>query len=104
MNFQNERFLLQAARLLEQPLDYLRRFTRMELKILMEDRKAELEGERLFWHRKFAELFCVIINSNGWKKKGSPPAKVENFMPRSFSHTDGKIRVDTSFTDWVRAK
>lgn len=103
MNFGNERLLLQASRFLGTSVDHLRRFTRAELETLIEDRRDEIENDRLFWHRKFAELFVVLVSSNGFRKKGARLPKVEDYMPsHTKRHTGATVRVDDGFVGWLR--
>ena len=103
MSFANERLLFQAARFLGTSVEHLRHFTRAELDTLIEDRREEIEDDRMFWHRKFAELFVVIVSSNGFRKKGARLPKVEDYMPAPTKrHTGATVRVGDGFVGWLR--
>lgn len=102
MRFQNERFLIQAARYIGVSVDYLRRFTRAEIATLIEDRQKEEEGEQRFWHYKFAELFVITISSNSFRKKGARMPRVEDFVPKPRSKKVGKIKIDDGFEEWMK--
>lgn len=103
MKFQNERFLVQSARYLKVDVDYLRRFTRAEIFQLIEDCRKEKDAEFNFWHRKFAELFVILISSNGFRKKGARLPKPEDFMPKQIELSGG-IKLDKNFSAWLRTE